>query len=179
MSTIQVDGCKVSYQILPEKKGILMTGRILEYVKDEVISFIAATPAYHGSSFSGSGLPYATPAQAFDRTPNQGIVHLTMDRQFEFIVQLPNSYYSGLGTVIVPPTVYITYNNGYIDKLVSVKISQGIPYRMLSYPNIRKDVSFYDNQDLPVRTQEQILIDSAYPPTNRMWDNHWGLRPPM
>ena len=37
---------------------------------------------------------------------------------------------------------------------------------------------FYYNPDLPIRTQEQILIDSAYPCSNQEPNNFWGLTPP-
>jgi hypothetical protein len=55
---------------------------------------------------------------------------------------------------------------------------------MLSYPMQntlpRKDAMFYKYGWLmPVRTQEQILRDSAYPDENKMASNFWGLKPPL
>ena len=39
---------------------------------------------------------------------------------------------------------------------------------------------FYKSlQTLPVRSQEQILRDSAYPKKNKMPKNFWGLTPPV
>jgi len=37
---------------------------------------------------------------------------------------------------------------------------------------------FYCNNNLPVRTQYQILVDSAYPTVNNVPKNFWGTMPP-
>ena len=63
-------------------------------------------------------------------------------------------------------------------------MGNGIPFRMLTYQQTPVTVSrdspnFYNGGfNLPVRTQEQILRDSAYPDKNTMPKNFWGLRPP-
>ena len=55
---------------------------------------------------------------------------------------------------------------------------------MLTYPQTpitisRESPKFYDGGfQMPIRTQEQILRDSAYPSNNKMPKNFWGLKPP-
>ena len=94
----------------------------------------------------------------------------------------PNAYYAELGTkYIAPQIVFKVYADGVgLGKQVHIiQLDAGIPYRMLSYPK-KYGVLFYDGMDkLPIRSQEQIIRDSAYPSKNRMPANHWGLKPPM
>lgn len=163
---------------------ISVYGKLTENIKDNVIYYFAAAPPDYRATYTGSGLPFANTAQAFDNTPNKGKVSV-IDNTFEINLMYPNSYYVGLGTVIVPPTVFLQYYNieGF-KRNVSIKISDGIPYRMLSYPMSftlpRKDATFYKfGWMMPVRTQEQILRDSAYPVNNEMSTNFWGLKPPL
>jgi len=122
---------------------------------------------------------------AFDNTPNKGSVKVSPGNSFSIQIKYPNSYYAGLGTVIIPPTLFISFmDNNDVETVVHIPVSKGIPYRLLTYPmqytKARKDCMFYEGGwELPVRTQEQILLDSAYPSRNRMDDNFWGLKPPM
>ena len=165
------------------KNDILVKGRIHDSVKDKRVFYIAAAPADYRSSFTGSGLPFANQVQAFDSTPNVGMVELD-DKKFEIGLMLPNSYIVGLGSVTIPPTLYIEYLNGENRvRQITIKLSNGIPYRSLTYPmtpRARTSATFYDSQFyLPVRSQEQILLDSGYPSINAMPKNHWGLKPPL
>lgn len=157
--------------------------KINERVPSQKVFYIAASPTEHRTSYSGSGLPFVSPTQAFENTPNQGIIDIDSNNEFQVVLRTPNSYYAGLGSQYIPPTLYLSYNNGFVNKLVSIKLSHGIPYRTLTYvshPVPRSSPSFYEGlQSLPVRTQEQILKDSAYPAKNVMHSNFWGLKPPL
>lgn len=159
---------------------LIVFGRIKEPVQDGVIRYVAASPPDYRSTYTGSGLPFANHSQAFDNTPNKGVVSL-VDNTFEIKLMFPNSYYIGLGTVMVPPTVFVYYvTNEGVERQVPIQVSEGIPYRSLTYPGIRKDSMFYSSGwSLPVRTQEQVLRDSGYPNINSMDVNHWGLKPPL
>jgi len=154
-------------------------------IKDNIISFIASSPPDHRSSYTGSALPFANEKMAFENTPNIGEVKLQNGRAFSINIKYPNSYYAGLGTVIIPPTLFVSFTDiNDTVTTVNIPVSKGIPYRMLTYPmqytKARKDCMFYDGGwELPVRTQEQILLDSAYPSLNKMDPNFWGLKPPM
>ena len=165
------------------KYDIVVQGRIDEQVKDNKLFYIAASPADHRATFTGSGLPFYNQIQAFDNTPNVGIAEVN-GNSFEIRLMTPNSYMVGLGSVTIPPTVYIEYVDIHGEtKNVSIKVSNGIPYRTLTYPltpRPRIDATFYNSQFyLPVRSQEQILLDSGYPKTNEMPPNHFGLKPPQ
>jgi hypothetical protein len=148
----------------------------------------ASNPADFNYSFSGSGLPFYSPDQAFTNMINAGSM-ITDGFTFEFKLFYPNSYYVGLGSVYVPPQVYIKICDPDIKSSVQViQIGEGIPYRTLTYPappskNNRNSPLFYTNSKLTFRNQEQILRDSAYPSFNikppKMPDNFWGLKPPI
>lgn len=166
------------------KNDIKVKGRIEESVKNNKINYIAASPADHRATYTGSGLPFANQLQAFDNTPNIGEKTLGHDNSFEIDLMTPNSYMVGLGSVTIPPTLFIRYVNGEGEaKVVSIKVSDGIPYRTLTYPMVpraRSDVTFYDSQFyLPVRSQERILLEAGYPRVNKMPANHWGTKPPL
>lgn len=166
------------------KNDIIVKGTIEEQVKDNKIFYIAAAPADHRANYTGSGLPFYNQIQAFENTPNIGIINIGYNNTFEIKLLTPNSYMVGLGSVTIPPTLYIEFIdlNGK-KKNISIKVSNGIPYRTLTYPltpRPRENTTFYDSQFyLPVRSQEQILIDSGYPKINMMPLNHFGLKPPM
>ncbi len=143
------------------------------------IIYWAAAPATRGMSFSGSGLPYANPAQAYDQTPNQGST-TAHGGKFTIKLRAPNAYYVGLGTLYVPPMLHVKICGD--DKVHHIPIGHGIPYRTLTYPappskKARADPMFYCTGDLPVRTQEQILRDSAYRYDIPTDDSFWKLRP--
>lgn len=169
-------------------RQLVVKGRINEYVKDDTVYFLAAAPPDYRATFSGSGLPFANQVQAFQHTPNKGTVKVpAYGSEFEIKLMTPNSYYVGLGTVYVPPTLFLEYTNGNGTKRnVSIKLSDGIPYRSLTHPGPgqktapRGNAMFYGTQfGLPVRSQEQILRDSAYPTSNHMDADFWGLKPPL
>ena len=164
---------------------MVVSGNIREPIKGNKVYYIAAAPPDYRANFSGSGLPFASQVQAFENTPNKGFIESS--GEFSIKVMTPNAYYVGLGTVYVPPTLYLEYINIQGKKRnVSIKLSDGIPYRSLTHPGPgqntapRADAMFYATQfNLPVRSQEQILRDSAYPSANHMDTDFWGLKPPL
>jgi hypothetical protein len=176
--TIYCDGYITKYE--SNKNDLRVEGVIHEGIQNNTIYYFAASPPDYRATYTGSGLPFANAQQAFDNTPNKGNLKL-LDGTFQIDLMFPNAYYTSLGTVCVPPTLYISYtNNMGKERNVSIKLSEGIPYRSLTYHMKRKDAMFYGHGwSLPVRTQEQILRDSDYPSTNQMPNNFWGLRPPL
>jgi len=145
--------------------------------------FWAASPPTYGTSFSGSGMPYPNPEVAYDRTPNKGVVTVS-NGKFSINMKYPNAYYTGLGSLYIPPHVnFKICEDGQNDKYFSVQIDDGIPFRMLTYPapptkKPRISPLFYSEPEKGARSQEAILRASAYPDTNTMPDNFWGDRPP-
>jgi hypothetical protein len=90
----------------PDSQGnldIVVRGRLPAGADDGVVHYLAASPPDYRSSFAGSALPFADARQAFDRTPNRGVLNLGADRTFEVRLLYPNAYYAGLGSVYVPP----------------------------------------------------------------------------
>jgi len=147
------------------------------------VKYTAANPPTYSSNFAGSGLPYPNEDIAYDSTPNRGIVEV-INKKFEINLKYPNSYYINMGSEFVIPhakIVLVDANNNELADVKIVYLGDGIPFRSLTWPVQRSwnnGPMFYKNNDLPVRTQYQILLDSAYPSTNKVPNNFWGLMPP-
>jgi len=164
---------------------ITVKGKIKSSDPNAKVLFWAPSPPDYRTSYSGSGLPFSSQEQAFENTPNTGAVSV-QNGEFSFKIKYPNSYYVGLGTVYMPPHVNIKVcdNNNNCCEVSSIKLGDGIPFRMLTYPPppgsaARCSPMFYMGRNrLPVRTQEQILRDSSYPQVNKMPGNFWGLAVP-
>lgn len=186
MESFEVNTCKGKIIYL-DNKNVVISGTIDDNVVEGKIQVMAACPIDKKSSYSGSGLPFASVKQAFDNTPNRKEFELSLHNKFEVEFMIPNSYYIGLGTVLVPPTVFLRYSNGDHHKVIQIQLCGSIPYRTLTYPISNEHASrsgpqFYD-VNLPHRTQEQILRDSAYPKQDELLkykipSNFWGLKPP-
>ena len=171
--TIEIDG-----------EFVMIKGNIKDTIKNHTLRYLAASPVEKRMSFSGSGLPYSSAEMAFENSKNKGDIEAGLDNYINIKIDMPSAFYTGLGTVLVAPTVYIKYNNGIEDVVIDIKIAEPVPYRMLTYPSThtlpRKNADFYHSiLPLPVRTQEQIIRDSQYPSKNIMHSNFWGLKPPV
>ena len=172
-----------------ENKGdgnIQITGKLKIPRRTAKVVYWAANPPDFNVSFSGSGLPYPSPEIAFQNTKNVGSV-MAQDGVFKINLFYPSAYYVALGSLYIPPHVHLKICEEGYDKYFSVKIGAGIPYRTLTHPappslNPRVDATFYNNDQMTVRSQEQILRDSAYPDFNtippEIPTNFWGKRPP-
>jgi hypothetical protein len=140
--------------------------------------YLAASPPEFKSTFAGSGLPFANAEQAFYNTPNRGVVDVALDGGFEVRLRVPNSYYVGMGTVRVPPTLYLVYYSNSKRVTAELQVSKGVPYRSLTYPPARGGPIFYSAESDHARSQEEILRASAYPETNSEAPDFWGGKPP-
>ena len=149
------------------------------------VRYWAANSPNYNSNFSGSGLPFPNKEIAFENSENIGTVQL-MNGAFSIFMRYPNSYYMNMGATYIHPEVQIQVFDSNTNKSVSeiqhINLGEGIPFRTLTYPyqrNWNDGALFYKNDTLPsVRSQEQILYDSAYPPVNKMPSNFWGKKPP-
>ena len=68
-----------------------------------------------------------------------------------------------------------------VSKIQHINLSEGIPFRTLTWSpkrNWSNGPMFYNNKDLPIRSQYEILLDSAYPNINKVPANFWGKKPP-
>lgn len=165
---------------------VVMNGRLTDYFLKMLtkvrikLHYWAASPATNGDSFTGSGLPYATPEMAFENTPNRGVIDI-YNINFKLNLMRPNSYYQHLGRELVRPQVnfmFMNDNNKPISRVFKIDIPHFYPYRTLSNPHQLKNIMSYYNPTLPIRTQEQILRDSQYPKNMKFYPHFWGTRPP-
>ena len=174
--------------IMNKKTHLKVLGEVKNSNSIKEIKYWAADPAETRYSYSG-GLPYHNQEQAFTKNINVGISKVEKSK-FSFEIQMPNSYYIDLNSTLIKPLLHM---NVCGDKeYETIELSNGIPYRFLTHPaNIDYKSTlvkpfkpsgelFYNNiNNLPLRTQEQILRDSAYPKKNIMPENFWGLKPSL
>jgi hypothetical protein len=149
----------------------------------EFVKYWAASPPTYSLSFSGSGLPYPNEELAMEKTPNQGVAEVK-NGFFQFPLDYPNSYYDQVLRKYVPPQVkfmYVDRNGENRSDVYIANLGDGIPFRSLvdtKKRNWNAGPMFYCNNNLPVRSQYQILLDSGYPAVNKVPENFWGLMPP-
>ncbi len=162
----------------------ILKGKVLELSHHEplFLEYRAANHPTINHSFSGSGLPFPNESIAFDHSQNCGSVPIH-DRKFNFMISCPNSYLKQ-GLYFIGPEVQIcVYNKNHIpvSHCQVIQLTDPIPFRNITYPKERfqKDAMFYHNPKLPkIRSQYEILMDSAYPDENQP-SNLWRLKPPF
>jgi hypothetical protein len=167
----------------PGRTEIQIRGQLENNPDEQKIAFLAAAPVEFRTSIMGSGLPYATKEQAFHNTPNQGVVPVSK-KQFVITMETPGSYYVGLGTVLIPPVVFLTYLIKGDSIIVQLPVDDPFAFRFNTYPMQftapRSSPLFYSIcPEQPARSQEEILRASAYPSDNQMPPNFWGTKPPL
>ena len=169
-----------SFIINGKLKGDLLT---LSLNNNLYLKYWAANTPTYNSNFSGSGLPFPTEEVAFENSNNHGVSKIS-NGNFSFSMRYPNSYYKNMGTEYVFPEVMVKIfdnKNTPVSNIQHINLGEGIPFRTLTWPWQRdwnEGPLFYKVDNLPVRNQYQILVDSAYPKTNTMPNNFWGLKPP-
>lgn len=153
-----------------------ITIELISSIDNNIIDYVAAAPPDYRASLSGTALPFPSQDAAFEGTVNKGQLKLLKSEKIEFIIDTPNSYYDGFTRELIPPTLILLYSIQSENKALALKLWDPIPFRTLTYDPKRENPLFYRN-DLPVRSQEQILIDSAF--QNEKPINFWGLKPAM
>ena len=128
------------------------------------VSYWAAAPVPRNSSFDGSGLPFASEAQAMEGgRATRGTAVRASDGTYAARVSVPNSYYLGLGTRLVPPALHVGYVSGGRRRVGAAKVAEGVPFRTLTYPSARTGPEFYADRSPLVHSQQQLLFASAFP----------------
>jgi len=156
---------------------------ILSSTQPLLCEYQAADSPTYNYSFSGSQLPYPNNIIAFESSENCGNVPIENGR-FVFHIESPNSYYSEMGKLLVPPEVRIRIlaasNHIPVSHFQSVILNHYNMYRTLHHP-IERQLNpqyFYDIRNQPpVRSQYQILLDSAYPNQNNQSSRFWNGKP--
>lgn len=173
---------RASDEVAVTVETVTIRGRVLDTGVDAgVITFLAAAPADRRGSFSGSGLPFSSAAQAMHNTPNRGKTAIARDGTFEIRLKAPpNSYYAGVGTLLVPPCVQLMYTCIGRPHRTAIKLADvAVPFRLLTYPATRTGPMFYYVPEQKARTQETIFREGAYPITNLAPTTFWGLKTPL
>jgi hypothetical protein len=68
------------------------------------------------------------------------------------------------------------------SKIQKTNLGNGVPFRTLTWStkrNWNNGSMFYDNNNLPVIDQYDILKNSKFPVVNIVPDNFWGAKPPL
>ena len=172
--------CRISR----DRKYVQIKCHIKDNVYNNEIRYYIASPPDYIYSYNGSGLPFPHKEAAYWNSRNNNIKKkLKIENEndntypyFQIISEIPNSYYNNFE--LVEPEIIVKYISNNKEITLKIPIDNRIPYRSLIFPKNRTSPNFY-NVELPVRTQEQILLDSKYPSTNYMYDNFWGLKPPV
>jgi hypothetical protein len=103
------DGVQGVVRRNPVDGSVTIKGQILGLgtVQQKII-YIAAAPVTRGIGFAGSGQPYPSKEIAYSNTPNTGVVDST-DGSFTIELKgIPAGYFSGLGSIYIPPCVDFT-----------------------------------------------------------------------
>lgn len=107
------------------------------------INYKAAAPADLRLSYSGSGLPFHSPEQAYDNSVNIGKATINELGEFSFELCNPNSYYVNQGVKLIRPHVHICLSGETIQpKSLDLKLGPGIPNRSLRHLDGRPDRSY-------------------------------------
>jgi hypothetical protein len=165
--------------VTADGRYLVVRGRLPHAPDAGSATYVAAAPAEHRSSFSGSAMPFASASQAFYNTPNRGELRVGSDSEFTVRVLPPNAYYVGLGTSRVPPVLHVSYIVDGEHTATAFKIADGVPFRSLTYPASRTScAAFYGAESPFVRSQEEILRASGYPDAhNAEPADFWGGKP--
>ena len=186
-NTINFDKKYVKGTVKKLENKLEITGSIKVDTPNTYVTYWAADPSENHQSFFGSQLPFPSKFMAFSRRKNMGQVKIE-NKQFKFIIEMPNAFYKALGTYYVPPMVNIRLCES-TSEYDSIQLSNGFPYKYLNHPaiitpgaNIKKQYKpsvplFYTNRNFELRGQEQILRESGVPEFNKMPANYWGKKP--
>ena len=139
--------------------------KIHDVIDDDMVMFLASAPPDYGSSFTGSGMPFHSMDQAFERTPNTGMLRAARGT-VHIRLQSPNTFYSMVGLVRVDPTVYLMFRSNGRSKLIAVSVGCPVPFRDLTYDCKRNGPEFYKSQFV-VETQYDKILRRNYP-----WTDH-------
>lgn len=121
------------------------------------VAWTAAAPPDRMTSFSGSGIPFVSPEQAF-HDPQGGSV--TVDRTGLFVVRLeaPNSFHVPGSECPVPPTLWLEWVSGGTPyRRAHAVADAAVPARSLRAACFGQEHAFPD-----VMNQEDYLLTERY-----------------
>jgi len=179
----------------PSNGGIIVKGQVTGLGSvPQTIQWQAAAPVTRGIGFAGAGLPYPNKDIAYENTPNMGTIE-SPDGSFSIELKgIPAGYYSGLGSIYVPPLVefHSVMAGGKSFKSTLWINDTAAPYRWISgsptalKPEIDTKEStgramyYMGREELPLfDNQEALLRAKAYPGdmTARGWPEPDDAKP--
>lgn len=185
----------------PSDGSVVVTGRItgLGSIAQQIV-WKAAAPVTRGIGFAGAGQPYPNREIAFENTPNQGTLQ-SVDGSFTLQLKgIPSGYYSGLGSIYVPPMIeFASSAKGNLSLHTTLWVNDtAAPYRWLNgspstlRPEINSEDStgramyYFGREQMPLfDNQEAQLRAKGYPSdmTGRGWPESddskpWARVPP-
>ena len=178
----------------PATGRVSVRGRILGVgVEPQTIHWRAAAPTTRGIGFAGSGQPYPNKEIAFENTPHQGIVQ-SPDGSFNLDLKgIPAGYFSGLGSVYVPPLIeFVTVGSSSRIQSTLWINDTAAPYRWISgapatmRPEVADEESmgrsmyYFGREQMPLfNNQEAQLRAKGYPGdmTGRGWPEPEDAKP--
>lgn len=136
-----------------------VTGRAHPLPDDMQVRWIAASPPDRRTSFSGSGLPFASQEQAF-HAPQSGVRPVDPSGKFVIELEAPNSFHVGSSEHPVPPQVVVEWvvRGRSHTRTLSVAAATE-PSRSLRKPCFDEESAFAD-----VMGQEAYLNSGRYTP---------------
>lgn len=183
----------------PGDRSVQITGRITALGSAPmVVEWKAAAPVTRGIGFAGSGQPYPSRDIAFENSPNTGRFE-SFDGSFTIRMKdIPAGYYSGLGSIYVPPMVEFIAKSKASPQQVATALlwinDTAAPYRWIAgspatlRPEANTDDStgramyYFGREQLPLfENQEALLRAKAYPGdmTARGWPEAEDAKPWM
>jgi hypothetical protein len=190
-------GVEATVRRNPSDRSVTIQGRITALgAAPMTVEWSAAAPTTRGIGFAGAGQPYPSRAIAFENSPNSGRFE-SIDGSFTLQMKdIPAGYYSGLGSVYVPPLVeFIAKSTASPQKVATAVLwinDTAAPYRWLGgapatlrpEPNTEKSTGramyYFGREELPLfENQEALLRAKAYPGdmTARGWPEPEDAKP--
>ena len=163
----------------PANGSVTVRGRVTGLgMQPQIIHWQAAAPVTRGIGFAGAGAPYPNREIAFENTPHQGKIE-SGDGSFTIeLKDIPAGYYSGLGSIYVPPMVeFVSVLKNGTKFASNLWINDvAVPYRWIAgapatlRPAVAEEnnlgrAMYYSGRDqLPLfENQEALLRARGYP----------------
>lgn len=117
------------------------------------IDYIASAPADSRTTFTGSGLPFVTLAQAFWKTPNMGTASVSNDGHAKVNLAFPNKI-CPFSMEDIPPTLFVRWATKKRDGFVYTKVKiadVSVPHRDVRFVQKFQNERLIVTQDVALR----------------------------